>query len=170
MEISKLVYLKRFFCVQKFFFYFWQFVAQVVEVEDGKKSIKNLTGLRRDSEILYVGTFDKDKPTTGIRGKLSDVFNKSDSLKNSEVLNRKKNEISTQGSLKDQSSMFERPGFGSFAFRYNYKFPTTLVVVFTSIFNLILFQTVQLKQLMLLQEFNHCSIKHFSKPNGRRRN
>lgn len=107
--------------------------------------MKNLTGLRRDSEILYVGTYDKDKISAGARGKLSDVFNKE--MKNSETLSIKNGSIfERENLLSEQSSIFDRPGFGSFAFRY------LLIIIYNcsiflinhSLLNLIYFVETQL--------------------------
>lgn len=39
---------------------------------DGHRSIRSLTGLRRDSEVMYVGTFSNTAPHQ--RGKIADVF------------------------------------------------------------------------------------------------
>lgn len=93
---------------------------QVVEIEDGKKSVKNLTGLRRDSEILYVGTYDKDKQIAGKRGKLADVFEKNEGILeslDSDVINNDDDGFGDDVLLQEPASIFDRPGFGSFAFR-----------------------------------------------------
>jgi len=58
---------------------------------DGKKTVRNLAGLRRDSEIIFMG---KDEPSCD--------FNE----------NEKPNVM-----LSEPSSIFNRPGFGSVAFR-----------------------------------------------------
>ncbi|KAL7738618.1 hypothetical protein ACLKA6_006912 [Drosophila palustris] len=48
---------------------------KVREVEpDGKRTITSLTGLQRDSEVLYVGTFSSTEESMGKRGKIADVF------------------------------------------------------------------------------------------------
>lgn len=39
---------------------------------DGHRSVRSLTGLRRDSEVMYVGTFSNSGPHQ--RGKIADVF------------------------------------------------------------------------------------------------
>ncbi|XP_055858767.1 pre-mRNA splicing regulator USH1G isoform X1 [Episyrphus balteatus] len=47
---------------------------KIGEIEsDGKRTITSLTGLQRDSEVLYVGTFSSNEDN-GKRGKLTDVF------------------------------------------------------------------------------------------------
>ncbi|XP_016986146.1 Usher syndrome type-1G protein homolog [Drosophila rhopaloa] len=48
---------------------------KVRELEpDGKRTITSLTGLQRDSEVMYVGTFSSNEESVGKRGKISDVF------------------------------------------------------------------------------------------------
>lgn len=48
---------------------------KVRELEpDGKRTITSLTGLQRDSEVMYVGTFSSNEGSVGKRGKISDVF------------------------------------------------------------------------------------------------
>ncbi|KOC61059.1 Usher syndrome type-1G protein like protein [Habropoda laboriosa] len=48
---------------------------KVVEIEvNGKKSIRSLTGLRRDSEVMYVGTYETQAQQIGKRGRISDVW------------------------------------------------------------------------------------------------
>ncbi|XP_055387466.1 pre-mRNA splicing regulator USH1G [Condylostylus longicornis] len=47
---------------------------KIGEIEaDGKRTITSLTGLQRDSEVLYVGTFSSNEES-GKRGKIADVF------------------------------------------------------------------------------------------------
>ncbi|KAH8372085.1 hypothetical protein KR093_010042, partial [Drosophila rubida] len=53
---------------------------KVRELEpDGKRTITSLTGLQRDSEVLYVGTFSSTEESIGKRGKIADVFEVDDS-------------------------------------------------------------------------------------------
>lgn len=48
-------------------------IFQIGEVEgDGRRSIRSLTGLRRDSEVMYVGTLSV--PGNHQRGKIPDAF------------------------------------------------------------------------------------------------
>jgi Usher syndrome type-1G protein len=48
---------------------------KIGEVEaGGRRSVRSLQGLRRDSEILYVGTYDTAADNAGKRGKITDVF------------------------------------------------------------------------------------------------
>ncbi|TDG46528.1 hypothetical protein AWZ03_007089 [Drosophila navojoa] len=52
---------------------------KVRELEpDGKRTITSLTGLQRDSEVLYVGTFSSTDEQDGKRGKIADVFELDD--------------------------------------------------------------------------------------------
>ncbi|EDW01719.1 Usher syndrome type-1G protein homolog [Drosophila grimshawi] len=52
---------------------------KVRELEpDGKRTITSLTGLQRDSEVLYVGTFSSNEDGSGKRGKIADVFEVDD--------------------------------------------------------------------------------------------
>lgn len=52
---------------------------KVRELEpDGKRTITSLTGLQRDSEVLYVGTFSSTEESNGKRGKIADVFEVDD--------------------------------------------------------------------------------------------
>ncbi|ALC42338.1 Sans [Drosophila busckii] len=48
---------------------------KVRELEpDGKRTMTSLTGVQRDSEVLYVGTFSSTEESVGKRGKIADVF------------------------------------------------------------------------------------------------
>lgn len=97
------------------------------EIEDGKRSIRSLTGVRRDSEVMYVGTFDQQ----GKRGKLQDVlFEESNHIpaanNNHEGLTRSLSQPDflaanmgiSREMLQEPASIFDRPGMGSIAFRY----------------------------------------------------
>ncbi|XP_001361594.2 Usher syndrome type-1G protein homolog [Drosophila pseudoobscura] len=54
---------------------------KVRELEpDGKRTITSLTGLQRDSEVLYVGTFSSTEESVGKRGKITDVFEVESSI------------------------------------------------------------------------------------------
>lgn len=51
---------------------------KIGEIEpSGKRSVRSIQGLRRDSEILYVGTYDTAADNPGKRGKITDVFDNS---------------------------------------------------------------------------------------------
>ncbi|XP_063234533.1 pre-mRNA splicing regulator USH1G [Bacillus rossius redtenbacheri] len=92
---------------------------KVREVEDGKQSVRSLTGLRRDSEILYVGTYDNQGG--GKRGKIADVFETNGELTRSvsepEFLHNPDSGFGEEVLLHEPASMFDRPGFGSVVFR-----------------------------------------------------
>lgn len=102
-----------------------------VEV-NGKKSIRSLTGVRRDSEVMYVGTYDTQPQHIGIRrGKISDVWgtlSKSQStpdllgerIYDEEEEDREEENLNVAKDtafLQEPASIFNRPGFGSVAFR-----------------------------------------------------
>lgn len=44
-----------------------------IEPESGKRSVRSIHGLRRDSEVLYVGTFQHN-PDAGKRGAIGNLF------------------------------------------------------------------------------------------------
>ncbi|XP_012226682.2 pre-mRNA splicing regulator USH1G isoform X2 [Linepithema humile] len=105
---------------------------KVVEVEvNGKKSVRSLTGVRRDSEVMYVGTYDTQPQHIGRRGKISDVWNtlsKSQStpdllgerIYDEEEEDREEENLNVAKDttfLQEPASIFNRPGFGSVAFR-----------------------------------------------------
>jgi Usher syndrome type-1G protein len=102
-----------------------------VEV-NGKKSVRSLTGVRRDSEVMYVGTYDTQPQHIGIRrGKISDVWgtlSKSQStpdllgerIYDEEEEDREEENLNVAKDttfLQEPASIFNRPGFGSVAFR-----------------------------------------------------
>lgn len=102
----------------------------------GGRSVRSLQGVRRDSEIIYVGTYDNAGP--GKRGKIADVFD-VDSLSNDEQENDESKErfgtlsrsmsqpdflanvndtITEDVMLQRKSGLFDRPMLGSLAFPY----------------------------------------------------
>ncbi|KAG8232495.1 hypothetical protein J437_LFUL011264 [Ladona fulva] len=95
---------------------------KVGEVEEGgKRSVRSLTGLQRDSEVIYVGSYD---PQGGKRGKITDVFDTKGELNRSisqpDYLNHPQHADSgfvDDYAIHEPGSIFERPGFGSVAFR-----------------------------------------------------
>lgn len=117
---------------------------KIGEIEsNGKRSVRSLQGLRRDSEVIYVGTFSNngDTMTAGKRGKITDVFdmdgiggdNEYDIRENSTILARSisqpdffaanngqqnVDEIKEQLTLQRQPGLFDRPMLGTLAFRY----------------------------------------------------
>ncbi|XP_050592852.1 pre-mRNA splicing regulator USH1G isoform X2 [Bombus affinis] len=105
---------------------------KVVEIEvNGKKSIRSLTGLRRDSEVMYVGTYETQTQQAGRRGKISDVWGTLSKAQSTPDLlgDRSFDEDTEQDDrenmdgvgdnvlLQEPASIFNRPGFGSVAFR-----------------------------------------------------
>ncbi|XP_076292303.1 SAM_USH1G_HARP domain-containing protein Sans isoform X2 [Lasioglossum baleicum] len=105
---------------------------KVVEIEvNGKKSIRSLTGLRRDSEVMYVGTYETQAQQMGRRGKISDVWGTLSKAQSTPDLlgdraydedidqedGEEINGIRDTAFLQEPASIFNRPGFGSVAFR-----------------------------------------------------
>jgi len=74
---------------------------------DGQRTVRSLSGLRRDSEVMYVGAFDK-------KGKVEGVIYPTDSLANRSL---SEPEYLHNEALAEPASIFDRPGFGSVAFR-----------------------------------------------------
>lgn len=113
---------------------------KVGEMEaSGKRSVRSLQGVRRDSEVIYVGTFSANADI-GKRGKIADVFEVDDNEAGGEIENEKKStngtygtmarsfsqpdlldandgEISEEVILQRPSGLFDRPMLGSLAFR-----------------------------------------------------
>lgn len=116
---------------------------KVGEVEaGGKRSVRSLQGVRRDSEVIYVGTFSSNGDA-GKRGKIADVFDvenggsddpdgsrmygtMSRSLSQPDFLARESRssnnssnpeDISEEVMLQRPSGLFDRPMLGSLAFR-----------------------------------------------------
>ncbi|KAI8435743.1 hypothetical protein MSG28_003985 [Choristoneura fumiferana] len=96
---------------------------KVGEVETtGRRSVTSLSGVRRDSEVMYVGTFGAGPQQ---RGPLEQVFETRDR----QTLTRSASQpdfTAAQGEdsgigqevlLQEPASIFDRPGFGSVAFR-----------------------------------------------------
>ncbi|CAG0918866.1 unnamed protein product [Notodromas monacha] len=78
------------------------------KIEDGTRTVSRITGLRRDNEVLYVPKFDAGDSTDGAakRGKIPNDFgSKSSGTSNGDII------------LHEPASLFDRPGFGSVAFR-----------------------------------------------------
>lgn len=102
---------------------------------NGKRSVRSLQGVRRDSEILYVGTFNSNDDILK-RGKITDVFdvqtNNETSLCNSRITNGTLSRSlsqpdflfsdDSQDSVVRQrpSGLFDRPMLGTLAFRYDF--------------------------------------------------
>ncbi|XP_046750497.1 Usher syndrome type-1G protein homolog [Diprion similis] len=107
---------------------------KVGEIEmDGKRSVRSLTGLRRDSEVMYVGTYETHSQQMGKRGKISDVWGTLSRARSTPDLlgDRDRPEddpdydynaiddvnVGDTVLLQQPASIFNRPGFGSVAFR-----------------------------------------------------
>jgi Usher syndrome type-1G protein len=111
---------------------------KIGEVEaGGRRSVRSLQGLRRDSEILYVGTYDNAADNPGKRGKITDVFDvetmSEEEYDNTEsgdkygTLSRSysqpdflaasaKDDIAEDVMLQRPSGLFDRPMLGTLAF------------------------------------------------------
>lgn len=117
---------------------------KVGEVEaTGRRSVTSLAGLRRDSEVMYVGTFGTAATAGGPqRGKIADVFSVSpendedelptptNEMPRKSVLARSTSQpdfmatitgddsgLGQEVMMQEPASIFDRPGFGSVAFR-----------------------------------------------------
>ncbi|KAG8185020.1 hypothetical protein JTE90_017044 [Oedothorax gibbosus] len=92
---------------------------------NGKRSIRSLSGLLRDSEVLYVPRYDTQSTTSGgnsHRRHMKDVFDTKSEL--SRAISEPDFMHATDSGFGDDippleptASIFERPGFGSVAFR-----------------------------------------------------
>ncbi|XP_004921950.1 pre-mRNA splicing regulator USH1G [Bombyx mori] len=91
----------------------------------GRRSLTSLSGLRRDSEVMYVGTLGAGPQH---RGNVTDVFTedtdqkkppltRSASQPDFTVLSGEDSGIGQEVMLQEPASIFDRPGFGSVAFR-----------------------------------------------------
>lgn len=93
-------------------------VGQGVD-EGGNRSTRSLTGLRSGSNILLVGSYESPA-AVGKRGKIADVFDTAGELGGS-ALSRSTSQPdflhNADGLADDPGSIFDRPGFGSVAFR-----------------------------------------------------
>ncbi|XP_058065361.1 pre-mRNA splicing regulator USH1G [Anopheles bellator] len=120
---------------------------KIGEIEaNGKRSVRSIQGLRRDSEVLYVGTYSSndDSNASERRGKLKDVFDVSDSnggggedddadedsgsgtsgkygtisrsLSQPDFLANVTDEVTEDVLLQRPSGLFSRPSFGNLAF------------------------------------------------------
>ncbi|XP_046636805.1 Usher syndrome type-1G protein homolog [Daphnia pulicaria] len=97
-------------------------------VEDGKRSVRSISGLRRDSEIMYMPKYDD---SNGKRTGLDSVFPNPDSNSRSKSISSGSSNLHPAGYPKTsdsgfsddlafqphRSSIFELPGFGRLAFR-----------------------------------------------------
>lgn len=99
---------------------------QISEIEDGKRSVRSLRGLRRDSEVLYGGTLENTR-----RGRLDGIFNEAEQYQQKPIdgsasnLTRSLSQPDFMQQLQngnekihqEPASIFVRPGIGSLAFR-----------------------------------------------------
>ncbi|RZC31847.1 Ankryin repeat domain containing protein, partial [Asbolus verrucosus] len=99
---------------------------KVSEIEDGKRSVRSITGIRRDSEVLYTNTIDPIR-----RNRLETVFNEAEYIDSSPPpppsngLTRSisqpdfMHELENNGDKihHEPASIFVRPGLGSIAIR-----------------------------------------------------
>lgn len=99
------------------------FKVREMEV-NGKRSIRSLSGLMRDSEVLYVPKYDTQSTTSGQnhhRRHMKDVFdNKSElsrAISEPDFLHATDSGFGDEVAPMETGSIFERPGFGSVAFR-----------------------------------------------------
>lgn len=93
---------------------------KVGEVEaDGKRSIRSLNGLRRDSQVIFTGSFDTQGSKE--RGKITDVFDAKGELRHAtsepDFLHNSDSGFGDDILLQEPASIFDRPNFGSLAFR-----------------------------------------------------
>ncbi|XP_060802756.1 pre-mRNA splicing regulator USH1G isoform X2 [Amyelois transitella] len=100
---------------------------KIGEVETtGRRSVTSLSGVRRDSEVMYVGTFGSGPQQ---RGNVADVFTDNTETRGKASLTRSVSQpdftaaagedsgIGQEVLLQEPASIFDRPGFGSVAFR-----------------------------------------------------
>lgn len=85
-------------------------------VSDGKRSTRSLSGLRRDSEIMYVPKYESNG-NEGEKPRLQDVFHKRELSRSASEPGFSAEEEDNDSMITEPSSIFERPGFGSMAFR-----------------------------------------------------
>ena len=88
---------------------------KVGAIEDGKRSVRSISGLRRDSEVMYVPKYGggEDGLDSGqsLRGRMM-VTTGADSGYGGD------DDHLSSAYVQPRSSIFERPGFGGLAFRY----------------------------------------------------
>lgn len=111
---------------------------------DGKRSVRSLTGLRRDSEVMYVGTYETHSQQIGKRGKISDVWGTLSRARSTPDLLGDRDPAGEEQEydynvvnglnvddtvlLQQPASIFNRPGFGSVAFRRSVGFLLTYLI------------------------------------------
>ncbi|KAL1494087.1 hypothetical protein ABEB36_009740 [Hypothenemus hampei] len=106
---------------------------KITTIENGKTSISKLTGIRRDSEVMYGGTLQKSSFEAHQRGRLDGLFNETEQIVNT-IPNSSNGFLARSISqpdfmaeiqknpdkpLQEPSSIFVRPGMGSIVIRKN---------------------------------------------------
>ncbi|XP_025417050.1 Usher syndrome type-1G protein homolog [Sipha flava] len=91
------------------------FRLQSKEVEDST-SVRTITS-NGDSQIIYVNSYENENG--GKRGRISDVFELHRTNSQPDFIMNLQNNDLNKIHRHDQGSMFDRPGFGSVAFRQN---------------------------------------------------
>lgn len=95
-------------------------------IEDGKRSVRSISGVRRDSEVLYVTTFDgTDSQRAGLGGAFPGIEGRSKSISGGTHLRVPTTSDSGFGDddktpayqQQQRGSIFDRPGIGRLAFR-----------------------------------------------------
>ncbi|XP_019868088.1 Usher syndrome type-1G protein homolog [Aethina tumida] len=93
---------------------------KISEIEDGKRSVRSLKGIRRDSEVLYGGTIENR------RGRLDGVFNEAEHVNsapppsNGMIRSMSQPDFVQElanSDTKEPQSIFIRPGMGSIVIR-----------------------------------------------------
>ncbi|UYV71721.1 USH1G [Cordylochernes scorpioides] len=89
---------------------------------EGRRSVRSLTGLRRDSEVLYVPKYCSSQSTVMPgRRPLKDLFDTQSHLSHAasepDFAKTIDSGLGDELTLNDPPSIFERPGFGSVSFR-----------------------------------------------------
>ncbi|XP_026809600.1 Usher syndrome type-1G protein homolog [Rhopalosiphum maidis] len=88
----------------------------IKEVEDST-SVRTITS-NGDSQIIYVNSYENENG--GKRGRISDVFELHRTISQPNfIMDLQQNDDANKVHWHDQGSMFDRPGFGSVAFRQN---------------------------------------------------
>lgn len=100
-------------------------------LQDGKASISKLSGIRRDSEVMYGGTLQRSAFESHRRGRLDGIFNEAEHVEKSSTpppnntLTRSVSQPdflaemqnNADKPLHESSGIFIRPGMGSIVIR-----------------------------------------------------
>ncbi|CAG9774004.1 unnamed protein product [Ceutorhynchus assimilis] len=101
---------------------------KISTIENGKTSISKVTGIRRDSEVIFGGTLQKSAFEPHQRGRLDGLFNEAEQLNSKPIPPPMIRSISQPDflaelqkngdkPLQENSSIFIRPGMGSIVIR-----------------------------------------------------